>query len=356
MLDAFQVVVPTLDRRLPGVLRPVEGPRAGVLLLDGTGALAPLVSRLYAELELYFQSMDLVTLRLSIAPGAKMNRRVSGVLGGVSLLRSMGAEHVLLITSAFDPIATREEVSAGTLDSMVDLATQGHALPEIIRIVRDLTTTIRDVADSVIGVATLLARPTPTLAPMSRPPVLLRKRASETAEETAEETADGAAPAASPPALLLSLPSEDDGRSAQAATAQLVTQLYSWSLALTHPERETHISRTLLPATSAAPAAQVRANWSSRRRWMDQQWDELLAQLVARAPESAARAREIGRRRSEHQGDGWSQRASRDAWEHLDGEARSVWLQVCSRVFSYAGPNDVATADVPAPAAAYALA
>lgn len=353
MLDALHVVVPTLDRRLPGVLRPVAGPRAGVLLLDGTGAQAPLVSRLYAELELYLQSMDLVTLRLTIAPGAKMNRRVSGVLGGVSLLRSMGAAHVLLITSALDPIATREEVSAGTLDSMVDLATQGHALPEIIQIVRDLTITIRDVADSVIGVATLLAHP--TFAPTSPPLVRLRKRTFETAEE--------AAPAASPPALLLSLPSagpgngRDDGhgRAAQAATAQLVTQLYSWSLALTYPERETHISRTLLPATGAAPASQVRANWSSRRRWMDQQWEELLTQLAARAPESAARAREIGRRRSEHRGDGWSQRASRDAWEHLDGEALAAWLQVCSKVFSYAGPNDVATDD-PAPAAAYELA
>lgn len=333
MFDAFDVVVPTLDRRLPGILRPVDGPSAGVLLLDGTGKRTPLVSRLFDELELYLQAIDLVTLRISISPSAHMGKRVSGVLGSVSLLRSMGVTRVLLITSALDPLATREEITASTLAGLVDLAAQGHALPEIIQIVRDLTTTIRDVADSVIGVATLLAHPTHAYAytPALPPPTPMRKREFKAPDSAAHD----AIPRVSPPALLLPLPSGNDQHETQAATAQFVTQLYSWSLALTHPERETKISHALLPGNSATrrpddeTATLVRADWFTRRRWMDAQWDHLLTELAARAPEAAARVRARVRKYRE-QGDGWSLRASRAAWPHLDGEARSIWLQVSS--------------------------
>lgn len=351
MLGAFDVVVPTLDRRLPGVLRPVAGPCAGVLLLDATGAQVPLVSRLYAELELYFQTIDIVTLRLSLAPGVKIGKRVSGVLGGVSLLHSMGATRVLLITSAFDPLATREEVSAGTLDSLVDLAVQGHALPEIMQIVRDLTATIRDVADSVIGVATLLARPGPADVSYVPPRPLKRPVGPVGPVEMVEmvEMEDGVVPTASPPALLLPLPADGDPHGTQAATAQLLTQLYSWSLALAHPERETKISRALLPETGAARESEAaRANWFIRRRWMDEQWEELLDQLALRAPVRAARARASGEKRH-GKGDGWSLRASRDAWAHLDGEARVTWLQDCSKGFLAGGLDSIPATD-PSPA------
>lgn len=337
MFDAFDVVVPTLDRRLSGVLRPVDGPSAGVLLLDGTGKRAPLVPGLFDELELYLQAIGLVTLRVSISPSAQMSKRVSVVLGSVSLLRSMGATRVLLITSALDTLATREEIRASTLAGLVDLAAQDHALPEIIRIVRDLTSTIRDVADSVIGVATLLACPTsaPAPLPLMRPPA--RKRTFK----AIDKVVDDAIPLASPPALLLALPSGNDQQETPAATVQFVSQLYSWSLALTHPERETKIPHTLLPSDGATDhpgnkdesTTLVRADWFTRRRWMDAQWDVLLAELAARAPEAAARAEACGRKHRA-QGDGWSLRAARSAWLHLDGKARSTWLQVCSRGFA----------------------
>lgn len=354
MLDTFHVIVPALDQPMPGVLRPVEGPTAGVLLLDGTADHAPLVPHLFTELELYLHAAELATLRLSIPPHASIGRRVSTVLGSVSLLRSMGAMRVVVITSALDPLASWEEARAGTLAEFMQRTEQGRALPEIVEVVRHLVTTIRQVADSTVGVATLLAHPDlagaspAAVAPLSRP---IRGTRRRTFEQT-NATTMGTRP--SPAALLLPLPGTNDDEAAHQASVPLVTRLYSWSLALAQQPSAEAAPDTLaggarlLPVQSTRDDAFVerkvtlsdsmRIAWSAQLAWADDQWEEIRRQQAARsrgaAAATASREATAPRERSSAPL-GASLRAARSAWPHLDVEARRAWLSVCSQVFRY---------------------
>lgn len=352
MFDEFPVVVPALDRRVQGYLHPVENPRAGVLLLDGTGASVPLVPRLFAELELYLQAAGLVTLRLSISPEAKLSKRVGGILGGVALLRSMGAVRVLVITSALNAGSSWEEARSGTLAEFMALAEQGRSLPDIIRIIRDLMTTIRDVADSAVGIATLVAPPRSDGArgALETPkekcdkPVRLH-------EVTSDGTPDEPAPALS--TLLLPLPPSCDDAAVAPAVVSLVAQLYCWSVALANAQSEPVLARRDpvvdgadgeavtgggelvaggLRAGRTVMAGTTRAAWTTRLRWADEQWAEVLRRFSARAPARAASTGTAEWLRGD-QPPGSSLRAARTLWPMLDGEARHTWLRVCSRLF-----------------------
>ena len=342
MFDTFPVVVPALGQRLPGVLRPVESARAGILLLEGTGAQTALVPRLFAELELYFQAADFVTVRLSIPLDAKLSSRVSVVLGGVSLLRSMGASQVLVITSAASPLASWEQARAGTLAEFMELSDQGRELPDIVGIVRDLTTTIREVADSTIGVATLVM-PTQTPEGAAR-----HEQEKHTRRRSFAPVYDAGTTRSSPQALLLTLPTPENRDATRRDVAFLLTRLYSWALALIPPvPAQDSVSAHHVPdeASSVVPPAvrwsvrraerlgDTRSAWLERMRWADEQWADLLCRFAERAPDRANRVREA-LSSSHDQAPGSSVRAARTVWLQLDTPARRAWLQVCSALFA----------------------
>lgn len=334
MLDAFSVVVPALDRRMSGIMRPVEAPSTGTLLLDGTGPQAPLVARIFAELELYFQAANIFTLRLSIPPHAPVVKRVSSVLGGVSLLRSAGVARVLIITSTPNPRCSGAAGRASAFAEFMRLADQRRPLPDIVQVVRDLTTAIRDVADSTAGVATLLVPPqsTPDVSTVKASPRRTPRRAWSPGR-----VEDGMPP--SPPALLLPMPSARDDATGRRAVAPLLTQLYSWSLALAHRDDPLGVTDNGSPSrpalTADQPAASLasdQSEWSQRLRWADAEWAALVRECAARAPALAAHlqaARPLAGGQP-----GASLRAARAVWPLLDYEARTAWLRVSAALFA----------------------
>src|SRR5262245_46777306 len=157
MLDAFEVLMPAFKERVRGRLRPVLGASCGALLLDGAAPNGSLVPALYDELELYLQAAGISCLRVSGRPDGSVTRRARELLASVIQLRSIGVERVILVVYSNIPLPSVEHASTDTLvDFLGQVIEQSATMSGMLGAVRSLVASVRVVADSVVGVATLV--------------------------------------------------------------------------------------------------------------------------------------------------------------------------------------------------------
>ena len=354
MTEAIHVMVPAPGRRTAGMLRQTPDAHAGMLLLEDTGAGSSLARAVCTEVELYLHAAGLNTLSLRLPPDADNGMRASQIVGGVRVLRSLHKGKVVLITSALPPLLSSAAARVETLSSLIDMAArQSHSLPDVMRVVRELTSAIHEVAESVVGVATVCAL---TGSPHPQPARFTgRKRAHPPASSPAVHADRGIFSA--PATLLLPLPPAEHIIDSPRLLAQLVSQLYIWSLSLAQPgkPRLPSPSPPALTARLPAPppgvtmtmsttqAALARLDWRARLRWADEQWEIALAALLVRNPARGARARQAANQAGRSRG--YSLRAARLAWAHLDEDGCQSWLRVCSILFQEHAPYPAALPD-----------
>lgn len=348
MANAIRVVVPSPGQRTTGILHQAPGARAGVLLLEDPGAGGPLARAVCAEAALYLHAAGLDTLSLRLPPGTDSSTRASQIVGGVRVLHALHDGKIVLISTA-PPSLSPASISAETLSSFIEVASrQSRSLPDVVHVVRELTAAIRDVADSVVGVALIFAqaRPSHLRPPLHTHEQHTHERRHHPARVPTFRRADLSLPTApnSLSSLLLPLPPAGVVAGNPRLFAQVVSRLYLWSLSLACPENAQPAARSPLhsarPTTpsfradsivSRSHAAVARTDWRARLRWADEQWNIVLQALTQRDPTRGALARAAaipaGYRR------GYSVSAARLAWPYLDGEGRQSWLHVSSALF-----------------------
>ena len=350
MFEPLPVVIPTLRDVARGTLRPAEPAetteatspaRTAAILLDAHTPDMPALGALYDELELYLQAVGIASLRLHRRRESTVTQMFD-ILASVTLLRSHGCERVILVAAAEGTLPSWEQARAETLASLLDLVRRQHSgtARELIGAIADLVKTIRIVADSVAGVATILIAPTSPGAPRA---AVRRQRSAYPRTATPDDARDATLPqaAGSPQALALSLSAGTD-------RVRALSQLYLWCRALAdeapvkrHAAAE-HLSDDVLAAeevvrlSARLEARAANTEFHAALRWLDEQWSELVGDMARTIPHSAAHilAAAAGAGTKTERPRGEALRASRAAWEHLDGRTRLKWLELCRQVFA----------------------
>jgi hypothetical protein len=326
MLDAFDVVMPALKERVRGSLRPVFGGKYGAVLLDTAQANGPFLAALYDELELYFQGAGVTTLRLMGQHERGVAHRTRELLASVMLLRSIGVEQVILIVSADTPLPDPSQVATATMaDFLRIVAERGQTLPDVFQAVRSLIAGIRVVADSVIGVATLVSADASQHdrdTRRKRPPLQLVRSGDDEAA-TSPFATEAMPPVLARPTLLLRVPDLADAAQSR-RRAELLARLYNWVTA----EAETRTSARVSRADASIEASFD--GWHSRLVWLEERWREICEAALTRAPARGAELHEF----IHPERHGNTLHAARDAWPYLDSQARLEWLWACAHVFS----------------------
>lgn len=357
MFETLPVVIPTLRDVARGTLRPPTpanahdaGPRTptAAILLDAAAPDAAAVRTLYEELELYLQAASIATLRLHRRQRSSLAQMLD-ILAAVTLLRSQGYQRVILIVAAEGVIPRWERSRGETLAGMLAIVRRHHSgsAVELIGAIEDLVTSIRTVADSVIGVATILVR-TPGLTstraakieaasrpnrPGSRRSLVraraISPRAVSPPPSSSSSSSSSSSPTGSPEALAISF-------GAGESAVDAVAQLYLWCRALANqtpcpspapaPRMVEHSTLARLQASSA--------EFHSALRWLDEQWSALVGDLARQTPQSATRILATAARRSRPAANqAHASLTSRAAWRYLDTSTRLRWLSMCQRAF-----------------------
>lgn len=353
MFEALPVVIPTMRDVARGTLRPVgnsddaataAGARTAAILLDARTPGMPALGAVYGELELYLQAANIASLRLPRRSEGTVALMLD-ILAGVTLLRSHGCERVILIVAAEGAAPSWQQSHAQSLARLLDLIRRQHggSAQELIGAIGDLVKTIRVVADSVIGVATvLMAEPRVPQAGGSR---VARNNWLSTGDT---RVSSPPAPSASPKALLLPLRGSDDHVSA-------VSQLYLWCHALAYGTQaatcaaeqaqvlEDAVATADVPRSAALRELRVAATeFHEALHWLDERWSEMVGDMARQLPHPAARTLAAASHAEANPPHGNRLRASRDAWKYLDTSTQRRWLELCRMVF----------ASVPEPASA----
>ncbi|HEV8193355.1 MAG TPA: hypothetical protein VGP82_17975 [Ktedonobacterales bacterium] len=330
MLDAFDVLMPAFRDRVRGKLRPVLGSRCGALLLDGTAGRSGSAA-LYDELELYLQAAGITCLRVSGLPYEGVARRARELLASVTQLRSLGVERIILIVSSDNTLPDRVHASSDTLaDFLSFIVEQSQTMTALLRAVRSLVSGVRVVADSVVGVATLV----PAYS-TSAPGHAGRKRSSlqlmrpQAQLDATSEVLDAAPspPAQNRPVLLLDLPDVKDARQSR-RRVDVLSRLYGWSISVSGIEAE---PAAFLPDDSLGVEPGVEANgWHDIMAWLEEQWNKILDTKINRKPDVDADF-QVFLHRSSHVS---VLSQARETWRYLDNETRLQWLAVCAQAFT----------------------
>lgn len=345
MFEALPVVIPTLRDVARGTLRPAasvprdlvataelpgEMPTAAILLDAATPSSAT-TGALYDELELYLQAAHIESLRLHRRRRGTTAQMLD-ILACVTLLRSRGCRRVILILAVEGAVPPWEPSRAETLAGMLKVVRRHHSstATELIGAIEDLVKTIRSVADTVIGVATVLVSPSVSLA--------------AEAPRGPRAAAAVAAPAPhSPQALTLAIARGDSQVSA-------VSQLYLWccSLAGQGPTTQQAAERVLddadapAPGVSSIPArpamvaqlSEIGAAFQTALRSLETQWDTLMGDVAHHAPHTAARALAAAALQPDAMAQARFRVASLESWRFLDLPTRLKWLDVCQQTFA----------------------
>ncbi|HEX6799155.1 MAG TPA: hypothetical protein VF116_15710 [Ktedonobacterales bacterium] len=353
MFEVLPVVIPTLRDVARGTLRPAEPPndaaataaaRTAVILMDARSAGMPALGALYDELELYLQAANIASLRLH-RRGESAVTQMFDILASVTLLRSHGCRRVILLVAAEGTFRSWEQSRAETLASLLDLVRLQHSgtARELIGAIADLVKTIRIVADSVAGVATILVPASSSHGPRVPHGAQATWQASAAAREASTQ------PARSPKALVLPL-REGDGH------VSAVSQLYLWCHALAG-ETPTVSHATKWTADEVLPtmaldrsAARIRlraigTEFHEALKWLDEQWSAIFDEMARQSPHAAAHIlaaeaahlQTTARQSCVVVGQTHLRIASRAAWKYLDASMRLKWLDMCHRAFAALG-------------------
>jgi hypothetical protein len=317
---------------LPTIFPTMSGPRRGrILALRENAPAIVLIDRApghsdvgvtLTELSYYLRDAGLSVVRTAVSDGERdAGDWASTLLGVVSFVRSLGASRVALVQATdFETPAPRDPVDA--VVELVELMKRNVAAGDVGQAVVSLTAAIRLVADSVVGMATLVS----PVARASSPP-----RVAVSAHRAAHSKAY--------PIFTLG-----DGESVM----PLISQLYGWAVDFTSEARlETRRAGTRrIARPSVAIRSSLGATWNERIKWLAEQWEELLDSLDRRAPELARRARDAGPTPSALTDERWMViHRARAAWGHLDDAARRDWLTLCSLAFAEMLDTTVMLAD-----------
>lgn len=348
MFQALPVVIPTLRDIARGTLRPAEPAddaqaaaeaHTGAILLDARAPGIPALGALYDELELYLQAANIASLRLH-RRGERTVTQMLDILAGVTLLRSHGCQRVILVVAAEGTLPSWERARAETLASLLDLVRRQHSgtARELIGAIADLVKTIRVVADSVTGVATILV---PAAAPggshgshgsHGSRSVRAAWRSQAAVQEPSSQ------PDGLPKALMLPLREGDD-------RVRAVSQLYLWCRELAGATPAPIHTSQWTPTEARAPEIAARSTaltglraasteFHDALRWLDEQWSAIVGDTARQIPHSAARILAASSLAEAVPPQIKAVRASRAAWEYLDGFSRLRWLELCRLVFA----------------------
>ncbi|HEV2461819.1 MAG TPA: hypothetical protein VGS80_25970 [Ktedonobacterales bacterium] len=319
MLESFATVVPTVRGVRRGTLRPAAHARYGLLLVENQGTPGAVLARIYDELELYLQAADITQLRLSLQRSSHA-ASVIEVLAGISTRRSLGLDRILVMASA-DSASASTESAAAARDSFLE-AVVAHAstAPDMVQTIESLIATVRQVADSVVGVALLVTQP-----PAHRPTLRLLS-----SEEDSEDQRVPLATAArqdtptAPHRLVMPLPT------GKLEATPALTRLYTWATKVVQAE----IQAPAESAFACRPSVRADAGWEEAAHWLDQHWLAIVDAFSRRAPERAQRVRAYFRCADGGTVDA-SMQAARHAWRYLDAQAQQEWLSACSQTFTF---------------------
>jgi hypothetical protein len=312
-------------------LRPVLGARCGALLLDGGAASGSFHASLYDELELYLQAAGITCLRVPGQPYEGVARHARELLASVNQLRSIGVERVILIVSSDTTLPDPAHASSDALAHFLGfIAEQSQTMPALLRAVRSLVTGVRIVADSVVGVATLVpAYSAPIVRRTRRKRASLRLMRPQAELDGTGDALDGdiAQPTLSRPALLLALPDAKDLRQDR-RRADVLSRLYSWTVAVSGIKAQPAAS--LSNNTTDVELGIEAHGWHDTLAWLDEQWDEILGMMIDRKPGFDANLPTTFPK----SGHISALSQARAAWQYLDNEARLRWLLVCTQAFA----------------------
>ncbi len=114
---AFELAIVTSRGPIPAVLHPREGGEAAVIWVSGAiGGLDGPADRVYARLGGELVAEGLTSLRLSYRLPGELEECVLDTLGGVSVLKGLGATRVAVVGHSFGGAVA---ITAGTLSESV---------------------------------------------------------------------------------------------------------------------------------------------------------------------------------------------------------------------------------------------
>lgn len=358
--EALDVIMPVLNHRILGRLRPVTtGEVHGAVLFLTPGlAASPVAQAICDEIDLYLHARGLLTLRVAGETHLGARQRARELLAGVTFLLSCGVRQVVLVLAAEAPLAEPKRVSAETLaDLLEELGRQDPRGLDILRAVQSMVSGIRIVCDSVVGVATILperaARVHAHARQRQRQRMRLLTSAASSIASKSQTATDAAAslnaqgdtapppPVQSPPALLLALPEASDAAYLRRRVAQ-VSRLYSWVRELLEPAvasapsaAETRLQGS--PHSPATTRVTTRVNWQPTVQWMEDCWLAILQAAYQRLPDdrmelqrllATATATDQTKTPASTSRPGAVQKQVQAVWHALDQQARVQWLQV----------------------------
>ena len=339
MIEAFRVIVPTLNRVAHGTIWPAgDNPPTGIVLFDRTVVRPRAIQPLYRELAMYVQAAGMPALLVEPRIGADVTAHACDVLAAVTFMQSRGARRVILISTVDEGPEMVADVAGETLAGLVALMRRRYdSTAELTEATTALIATVRAVAGGVVGVAILSAPPPPQFATSSRSPTLALTRTPIQTwrdRETAGRETPAEAALSSLSELHLRLPGGGSGY----GDAGTISQLYGWALHL-HQRRGMDYAdaraRRTHPAASSPAEAETAETDVMPLRQLERDWEVITSALAARAPERASLARAAeGQRRERAE---TIVRGARYAWQHLDTQARQDWLHCCARIFGTAG-------------------
>lgn len=326
MLDTFNVLMPTLKHPIRGRVRPVLGARCGVILLQG-GVSTETISLFCDELELYLQAAHITCLSIPGNRSSGVAWRARELLAGVTQLRSIGIDRVVLVVISDMRLPDLESTQSNTLlDLLGALVNQSPTMPSLLKAVRSLVMSVRIVAESVAGVATLA--PTYSTHAVSqnkrRQPASLRlmrpNEVTRPSPDCAERHDAALASQGSQPAILFALPDPLDAQHTR-QRAELLGKLYTW------------ITTTLDVRPSARQMQDVdlvMGGWQDTAHWLETRWAAIVQASIARAQANRDKLQ------TKLQGSGGFSviHAAQEAWPYLDIQARLEWLRACAQVFT----------------------
>jgi hypothetical protein len=319
MLESFTTVIPTMRGSRRGTLRPAAHASHGLLLVENQGADDCALSRIYDELELYLQAADITQLRLILQRTSRAASVVE-VLAGISTLRSLGLDRILVIAFTDDARSSAESAAAARDSFLEAVVAHAASTPDIPQTIESLIATVRQVVDSVVGVALLVAP-----SPADRPALRLISSGEDLSGQCGPlATAAGQDGHTAPQRLIVPLPAGGG------ETTTALTRLYTWATNVVQMDRQA-------PAESAytnAPPVQDGRFWQGASHWLDDQWRTIVEAFSQRTPEQAKRMRAYLRSGDSGAEDA-SMQAARRAWRYLDGQARQEWLTACSQLFAF---------------------
>jgi hypothetical protein len=336
MLEAFPLVVPSLQGRTVATVRPVHDARYGLVIIGDPRDPLPAWPELYTELALYIQSAGLSVLRLDYRQPEHMNMRAFDLLDAVNALRTQGVERVLVVSRARGgPAGT---FGAGPIipSFLRSVLSMSHSAGEVAEQMGRLIDTISGAVESIAGTVAIL---TPA---QERPPTarhVLRQRMLDAATRTSTHTAtrsagDLAIVAPRPGELVLRVGGEvrDEWRT------HLIETIYGWC---TEQVRGAGASpkaadRDVSYGQVSEPRAGGRKTVVALREaqhWLEERWVDIVGDMMARHPHWAE---EVADRTKTGTGQagiaGTSLLEARHVWRHLDAKARDEWMAACSQL------------------------